>query len=214
MVAPGRIIFRCQFFSTKINAVRTSETDLGEDLNRLEDHELVGLLGPSARRSGRAMSVLYRRHHRQALQLARRRLGDSQRAEEVVQEVFLDLWLRPERYSRARGSLTAFLAIQVRCRSLDRVRADRARDRREVRHARLSPPGGPDEAAVEMADRVRSALQVLPEKERVPLGLVLDGVGTYRQVAETLGWPEGTVKARIRSGLSHIREQLGQPTAA
>lgn len=160
---------------------------------------------------GEDLGAIHRRHVDSTLVAARRRLGDLHRAEEVVQEVFLDLWMRPERFDRSRGSLAAFLAVQANSRALDRIRSDAARQRRDEQEARMTSrlvPGADDDDRIAAADRVRRVLAGLPEQERVPISMAFYQGRTYRQVAESLGVPEGTIKSRIRCGLRRMRESL------
>lgn len=182
------------------------------DISRLSDEDLGKLLdGPGG---SEALDEIHRRHAGSALAAARRRLGDTPRAEEVVQEVFLDLWMRPQRYDRARGSLAAFLAVQANSRALDRIRADSSRQRRDEQEARMSRRVSDSTDDVEsrllVGQRVRGALAALPDSERVPISLAFYQARTYREVAEVLGVPEGTVKSRIRAGLRRLRDMLAE----
>jgi RNA polymerase sigma-70 factor (ECF subfamily) len=165
-----------------------------------------------ARRDQGALAELYRRHASACFGLARRVLSDRSLAEEVVQEVFVRLWGSPERFEPARGSLRSFLLAQVHGRSVDVLRAETARRRREERDARRSgsPRDDVDRAAGELADAdiVRRALATLPGAEREAIELAYFGGHTYREVAVLLEAPEGTVKSRIRSGLVRLRAAL------
>ncbi len=160
----------------------------------------------------RALGEAYRRHAGAIRSFARRLSHDASVADEVVQEVFLRLWHRADRFDAARGSLRAYLLAQAHGRTLDVVRADQSRRRREARDA---PPaaGAVDDVAREVvrrdvADQVHEALATLPPDERVAVELAYLGGHPYRTVAAMLGEPEGTVKSRIRSGLSRLRVAL------
>lgn len=167
-----------------------------------------------------ALAEAYRRHGGAVFALARRVLRDDGRAEEVVQEVFVRLWSSPERFDPDRGSLRAWLLANTHGRSIDRVRADTSRQRREERDAQQTATAGYDVEReawdLAVADRVREAMAGLPEPERRALELAyLDG-HTYRDVARLLDAPEGTIKSRIRAGLKRLRTDLidretGQP---
>jgi RNA polymerase sigma-70 factor (ECF subfamily) len=137
---------------------------------------------------------------------------DPALAEDVVQEVFVRLWTRAEQFDRERGSLRAFILAQTHGRSLDLVRSETARRRREERDARAvrEPPADVEQQVVRnaVADEVRTALAALPDLEREPVELAYLGGLPYREVALRLGIPEGTAKSRIRSGLSHLREAM------
>jgi RNA polymerase sigma-70 factor (ECF subfamily) len=159
-----------------------------------------------------ALAELYRRHGRPCFALARRVLNDRVLAEEVVQEVFLRLWRRPERFDAERGSMRSFLFAQAHGRAVDLLRAETARRAREARDALRSPTVDDDlERAVadlSEGEAVRRALATLSEPERQAIELAYFGGHTYREVAVLLEQPEGTVKSRIRSGLLRLRAAL------
>jgi RNA polymerase sigma-70 factor, ECF subfamily len=181
----------------------------GEHLLEASDGALVVAI---ARGRTGALAEAYRRHAGALLGLARRILGQQQLSEEVVQEVFLELWRSPERFDPERGSLRSFLITQTHGRSVDLVRAETSRRAREDRDARARAESGYDlEREVwdlMLADRVRGAMDSLTEDERRAIHLAYFGAHTYRQVAATLGEPEGTIKTRIRSGLKRMRGVL------
>ena len=159
-----------------------------------------------------ALAEAYRRHAGAAFALARRLLADRDLAEEVLQEVFLRLWNAPERYDPERGSLRSYLLAQTHGRSVDLLRAETSRRRREEREARETAEHGVDieREVVDMtvADQVKDVVAELPADERRAIELAYFGGHTYRQVAVLLDQPEGTVKSRIRSGLRRMRQGL------
>lgn len=159
-----------------------------------------------------ALAEAYRRHAGSAFALARRLLYDRQLAEEVLQEVFLRLWNRPERFDAERGSLRAYLLAQVHGRSIDLMRSETSRRRREERDGREAVTVAPDLEREVMdltvAEQVKDVVASLPIDERQAIELAYFGGHTYRQVAEMLDAPEGTVKSRIRSGLKRLRKDL------
>jgi RNA polymerase sigma-70 factor, ECF subfamily len=165
-----------------------------------------------ARFQQEALAEAYRRHAGAVYGLARRLLNDVRLAEEVVQEVFLRLWNQPDRFDPARGSLRSYLLAHAHGRAVDLLRSEGARRQREERDARQAAEAGYDlEHEVwdlTTAERVRSALESLPEGERDAIQLAYFGGLTYREVADRLGQPEGTVKSRIRSGLKRLRGEL------
>jgi RNA polymerase sigma-70 factor (ECF subfamily) len=159
-----------------------------------------------------ALAEAYRRHAGAVFALANRLLNDRAVAEEIVQEVYLRLWNRPEVFDPQRGSLRSYLLAQCHGRSVDLLRSESSRRRREERDARRTAQGGYDleheVADLAVAERVRGALDGLHQNERRAIELAyLDG-HTYREVAELLHEPEGTVKSRIRSGLRKMRSSL------
>jgi RNA polymerase sigma-70 factor (ECF subfamily) len=181
----------------------------GEHLAEASDGSLGVAIG---RGRTEALAEVYRRHAGALLGLARRILGHQQLSEEVVQEVFLLLWNSPERFDPERGSLRSFLLTKVHGKSVDTLRAERSRQAREERETKFRPAAGYDlEREVldlSMADRVRQAMESLTEGERRAIELAYFGGQTYREVAATLGDPEGTIKTRIRSGLKRMRGVL------
>lgn len=164
------------------------------------------------RRNREALAECYRRHGGPAFRLAQRLLGDTRLAEEAVQDVFLQLWSHPERFDPERGVLRSFLLMKTHGRSVDELRAESARRRRDNADATETASRGYDlEREVidlEQADRVQRALAVLPDPERRAISLAYYGGHTYREVAELLDEPEGTIKSRIRNGLKTLRRQL------
>jgi RNA polymerase sigma-70 factor (ECF subfamily) len=180
-----------------------------DEYGEVSDAQLVVAIG---RFHQAALAEAYRRHAGAAFGLALRIAVDRALSEEIVQEVFLRLWNDPEKYDPARGSLRSYLLAQTHGRSVDLVRAESSRRAREERDARRTAQSGYDlEREVwdlTLAEHVRSALEHLSEKERAAIELAYFGGHTYREVAMLLDEPEGTVKSRIRSGLTHLRTEL------
>ena len=159
-----------------------------------------------------ALAEAYRRHAGAAFALARRVLGDKERAEEVLQEVFLRLWHQPDRFDPGRGSLRSYLLAQTHGRAVDLLRSETSRRRREEREARQTAESPPDiereVVDLTVAERVKDVVAALPVEERRAIELAYFGGHTYREVAVILEAPEGTVKSRIRSGLRRMRSSL------
>ena len=184
---------------------------MAADLREASDAALVVAI---ARFREEALAEVYRRHGDAAFGLAVRVLRDRALAEEIVQEVFVRLWHDPERFDPGRGSLRAFLMATVHSRAIDVVRAESSRRAREGRHQRLQPEPEYDleQEVVELAlaEQVREAFSVLTDDERRAIELAYLGGHTYREVAELLDQPEGTVKSRIRVGLRRLRDTLSE----
>ncbi len=143
--------------------------------------------------------------------LAVRVIGDHRAAEDVSQDVFVSFWERPAAFDPARGSLRTWLGTLTHRRAVDHVRREEARRRRAEREAgrAIAAPDVEEMAtALLTAERVRAALEVLPAEQRRAVHLAYFGGKTYRQVAETLGIPEGTAKSRLRLGLRRIAATL------
>ena len=181
----------------------------GEDLTTLSDASLVTSIG---RFSEDALAEAYRRHSGAVFGLARRILRDETLAEEITQEVFLRLWDHPEKFDADRGSLRSFLLAHTHGRSVDVIRSESSRRAREDKDARLTATGGPsiEEEVWQMAlaDHIKDALADLKEGERRAIELAYFGGHSYREVAEMLGEPEGTIKSRIRSGLKRLQATM------
>ncbi len=161
-----------------------------------------------------ALSEAYERHGGAVFALSRRLLKRRDLAEDVTQEIFMRLWTKPERFDPDRGSLRTFLLADTHGRSVDLLRSEIARRAREEREARLVPVPPKDTEAEVLTSvtnaRVRNALDVLSENERAAIALAYFDGYSYRQVAERLGEPEGTVKSRIRTGMRRLRHELAE----
>ncbi|MBV8991289.1 MAG: sigma-70 family RNA polymerase sigma factor [Solirubrobacterales bacterium] len=187
------------------------------DLRALADEELMQLVRDG---DARAFEVIFDRHASAAFSLAYRMCGRRAIAEDVVQETFLSLWRSGARYDRARGSVRSWVLSMVRNRAIDAFRRTAVRDSRDV------PDQGIAQllAAPELTDKeverrddarlVRGALGALPADQRQVIELAYFGGFTHTQIAEMLDLPAGTVKGRMRLGLSKLRIALGDITGA
>jgi RNA polymerase sigma-70 factor (ECF subfamily) len=140
---------------------------------------------------------------------ALRVLRDASTAQDVVQDVFVDLWCHPGRFDETHGSLRAYLTVCARHRAQDVLRGAARRADREVRYERttsLPVPASPlDEAtAAETSAAVHAAVRRLPPDQREAVELAYFGGLSYRDVALVLGVPEGTAKSRVRLALAKL----------
>lgn len=180
-----------------------------DQLHVASDASLIVSVG---RFHGEALAEVYRRHAGAVFGLARRLLSDRAFAEEIVQEVFMRVWSDPDRFDPDRGSLRSYLLAQCHSRSVDLIRAESRRSQRELNENHLAAETGYDVEHevwdIVVTEEVDSALGKLPEGERDAILLSYFGGHTYREVADLLDTPEGTVKSRIRSGLKRMRGDL------
>jgi RNA polymerase sigma-70 factor (ECF subfamily) len=159
----------------------------------------------------RAFEVIFDRHAQKAFSLAYRMCGRRTMAEDVVQEAFLSLWRSGARYDPARGSVRSWVLSVVHNRAIDAFRREAVKDSRDVRDEGVverTPSLQLTHTEVERRDdahHVRSALGELPAEQRQVIELAYFGGFTHSQIAETLGLPAGTVKGRMRLGLTKMR---------
>lgn len=161
-----------------------------------------------------ALSELYGRHAPMLLALARRILGTTEDAEEALQEAFVQAWSRAGRYDPGRSSVSTWLALLVRSRSIDRLRTRQVVDRtetqahREDRRTHASAEGVGRVLDDERRQRVRRELATLPEEQRRVLEMAFYQGLTQREIAETAGLPLGTVKTRTLLAMKKLRGAL------
>ena len=140
-------------------------------------------------------------------------LGDQSAAQDVVQDVFMELWAHPHRYDPAAGTLRTYVTVLARHRAVDLVRSELRRVARQERSHRLrptSPAAGVDDElmAAETVSLVRAAVQRLPASQRQVVELAYFEGLTYREVAHAIDIPEGTAKSRLRLALAKLEEML------
>jgi len=161
----------------------------------------------SAIRSGDqgAMASLYDRYSSIVYSVALRVLGDTGAAEDVLQDVFMQLWRNPGLFDSSRGSLGAWLAVISRNRAIDSLRKRRP----ETDIADVIVSVQPDLAGAEWSralDKIRGVLSSMPPPQRSALEMAYFEGLSHTEIAERTGEPLGTVKTRIRSGLLALRK--------
>jgi RNA polymerase sigma-70 factor (ECF subfamily) len=162
----------------------------------------------SAIRSGNegAMAALYDRYSTIVYSVALRVLGDTGAAEDVLQEVFLQLWRNPGVFDASRGNLAPWLAVIARNRSIDALR--KRRPETDINEVVISvDPDMAGEAERSQAmERVRGALGGMPPAQRSALEMAYFEGLSHSEIAEKTGEPLGTIKTRIRTGLLSLRK--------
>ncbi|MFL5844953.1 MAG: RNA polymerase sigma factor [Solirubrobacteraceae bacterium] len=161
-----------------------------------------------------AFEVIYDRHSSVAYSLAYRMCGRRAAAEDVVQEAFLSAWRRASSYDAARGSLRTWLLGIVHHRAVDALRRTGGDARRRadmpVEEIEIESDVSVDAEVIERdrAGTVRDALADLPPDQSKVIELAYFGGFTHTEIADMLGLPIGTVKGRMRLGLSKLRTQF------
>lgn len=189
----------------------------------MEDHRLPesapsdeALVARVCERDTAAFAALYDRHAPAVYALAAHVLGDSE-AEEIVQEVFLRVWNKADRFQPARGSFRVWLMSIARHRTLDELRRrDRQRHVEVAEEVDLLLAGAADRVAgvedlASASERDRAMLRSLgrlPAEQRRVLVLAYFGGLSQTAMADQLGWPLGTVKKRLRLGLQKLRAAM------
>jgi RNA polymerase sigma-70 factor (ECF subfamily) len=158
-----------------------------------------------------AFSVLYDQTSAMVYGLALRVVRSEALAEEVTQEVFLQVWRQSSGFDRGRGSAKTWIATLAHRRAVDAVRRSQSARDRESKVPADPPAADVAEAAIatDDRDRVRAALAALTDLQLQVIEMAYFGGLTYREVAERLDTPLATVKTRIRDGLARMRAAMG-----
>jgi RNA polymerase sigma-70 factor, ECF subfamily len=175
-----------------------------------EDRDLI--LG-MARREPLAMDVFYTRYNRIAFSLVYRIMSNREDAEDVLVEVFWQVWQQAARYDSSRGRPVAWLLAIARSRAIDRIRTN---NRKTVKNEDTETPVDCSQSKADsdpfvLADTRRAvqiALETLPSQQRIPLELAYFQGMSHSEIALALGQPLGTIKDRIRNGMSHLKRGL------
>jgi len=170
------------------------------------------LIQGMAARDAAALEVFYDRHHRVAFSLILRVVGIREDAEDVLADVFWQVWQQAARYEPSRGKPLAWLLTIARTRAID---CRRASGRRPINAGETSEPAAsshtnnPDRfVEADTRRAVRSALESLPEQQRIPLEMAYFEGMSHSEIAAALQQPLGTMKDRIRTGMIHLKRVL------
>ena len=189
----------------KADSPDTSEPFLPEDSDLV--HRIAG-------RDETALKELYERYSGLLLALSRRILMSASDSEEVLQEVFLQVWNQAERYDRSRSSVSTWLVLITRSRSIDRLRSRQVKDRtlssmqQENRRQHTSPEGMGAVLLDQRRQRLRQEMRELPMEQRQVLELAFFKGMTQSEIAGDTGIPLGTVKTRTLLAMKKLRKAL------
>jgi RNA polymerase sigma-70 factor, ECF subfamily len=155
-----------------------------------------------------AMAVLYDRYSSLVYSVALRVLGDTGTAEDVLQEVFMQLWRNPGLFDSSRGNLPPWLAVIARNRAIDLLRKRRPETDIDNVIVSVEPDMAGDAERGRAMEKVRGALGLMPLPQRSALEMAYFEGLTHTEIAAKTGEPLGTIKTRIRAGLLALRKAI------
>src|SRR4029077_8736468 len=153
-----------------------------------------------------AMAALYDRFSSVVYSVALRVLGETGAAEDVLQDVFLQLWRNPGAFDASRGSLGAWLAVVARNGAIDARRKRKPESGIEDVVLSVTPDMASDADRSRVAEKVRGVLGTMSARQRARLGMAYYEGLTHTEIAAKTGEPLGTIKTRIRAGLTALRK--------
>jgi RNA polymerase sigma-70 factor (ECF subfamily) len=164
----------------------------------------------AAIRSGNqdAMAQLYARYSSVVYAVALRVLGDTAAAEDVLQEIFIQLWRNPGAFDSGRGNLAPWLAVITRNRAVDSLRKRRPQTEISETTVSVEPDLASQADRGRVMEKVRAVLKDMPQAQRSSLEMAYFEGYSHSEIAEKTGEPLGTVKTRIRNGLMLLRKAV------
>jgi len=162
-----------------------------------------------------ALHFIYEHTHRIVFTLIIRIINNRETAEEVTGDVFYDVWRRASTYDPANGSVVGWIMNQARCRAIDRLRYERRKKRVQVEAEPLRNGSSLEDPQTalqndEQSVLLKNAIDSLNPEEKQAIEIAFFSELTYQEVAVRLNQPLGTIKSRIRSGMSKLRSALGR----
>lgn len=151
------------------------------------------------------MGALFDRYSSLVYSVALRVLGDTGAAEDILQEVFMQLWRKPGVFDSARGSLAAWLAVIARNRAIDAIRKRKPETDIEDVIVSVEPDFAGEAERNRAAEHIRRKLSEMPEPQRSALEMAFFEGLTHSEIATKTGTPLGTIKTRIRTALISLR---------
>lgn len=175
-----------------------------------EDRQFIQRM---AAKDADALDAFYLRYHRVTFSLVLRIVGNRPDAEDVLTDVFWQVWQQSSRYDVSRGKPLAWLLTIARTRAIDSLRSSSRHqaktDELEAGNDPSSPVKEPDSFVLADTRRaVQGALASLPEQQKIALEMAYFQGMSHTEIASALGQPLGTVKDRIRTGMAHLRKTL------
>lgn len=207
-----------------------AEVDISEDVSSIgarvlqppdyiseieaRSQEWAALIGRVAEGDQDALTTLYEATNRFVYGLLLRMLGNAATAEEVLLDVYIQLWKQAARYDRQRGNPRSWLVTMARSRAIDRLRAEGQAAQRGAQLEEAATIAATHDAEwmatnAEMQRLVCTALEALSQEQREVIELAFYSGLTHSEMAERLKQPIGTVKTRVRRGMIKLRELLG-----
>jgi len=176
-----------------------------ENMNEADD---MGLLTRIQTGDQEAMSALFDRYGTMVYSVALRVLKDAGEAEDVMQEIFVQVWKNPGAFVSGKGSLAGWLVVVARNRSIDMIRRRRPTEQVELFALPSSTNLAREAERDSLLGKIRGVMGSLPEEQRKSVELAFFEGLSHSEIAEKTGDPLGTVKTRIRLALTTIRKAL------
>ena len=187
-----------------VEASRSSDRP-AENMSATDD---MGLLTRIQSGDQEAMSALFDRYGTMVYSVALRVLKDAGEAEDVMQEIFVQVWKNPGAFVSGKGSLGGWLVVVARNRSIDMIRRRRPTEQVELFALPSSTNLAREAERNSLLGKIRGVMVSLPEEQRKSVELAFFEGLSHSEIAEKTGDPLGTVKTRIRLALTSIRKAL------
>jgi RNA polymerase sigma-70 factor (ECF subfamily) len=170
----------------------------------------AALIQKIVQRDESALAALYDRYASLLSSLLNRILRDTQASEEILQDVFYQLWLNAAKFDPARGSLPGWLTVIARNRAISRLRRHNPSDGEELLETTVIVPVNLENAITQqqLLGRVKGALENLPKEQRDAIELAYFQGLTHSEIARRTGDPLGTVKTRLRSAVETLKRNF------
>lgn len=170
----------------------------------------VALMERIMQRDETALEALYDRYAGMLWSVLNRILRDAQAAEEILQDIFFQLWRSAQQFDASRGSLPGWLMVIARNRAISRLRHHNPARGEELQENSVSLPFNLESAVAQkqLLEKVKGALETLPKEQRTAVELAYFEGLTQSEIAERTGDPLGTVKTRLRTGVETLKRVL------